>query len=351
MFGNSATAFFDIVRSMFMSRKLVYKTLEYDKPKRAPRDLWALPWASYNYPKQLKSIREKYPLDIKSASGFSGRSTVEHGDMHKTGTYTDPWGCVFVNIHEGVHGEIKDPIVKGEEWEDIDKVHFPFEWFDIDVDGVNAYCKEKNLFILSGFCPRPFERLQFIRGTEQVYMDIILRSEGMMEFIKKLHTFNMELMEKWAKTEVDALFMMDDWGAQNNLLINPDIWVEIFKPLYKDYCDIAKAYGKKMFMHSDGNILKIYPHLIEIGVDAINSQIFCMGIDELSKFAGSITFWGEIDRQHILVNQKPADVGCAVENIKEKLWKNGGCIAQCEFGVGAKPENVERVFETWDKII
>ncbi len=31
-------------------------------------------------------------------------------------------------------------------------------------------------------------------------------------------------------------------------------------------------------MHSGGNIVKIYPELIEIGLDAINSQIFRMGV-------------------------------------------------------------------------
>ena len=55
-------------------------------------------------------------------------------------------------------------------------------------------------------------------------------------------------------------------------------------------------------MHSDGNILKIYPQLIELGLDAINSQIFCMGVENLEPFAGKITFWGEMDRQHLLVN-------------------------------------------------
>ena len=32
------------------------------------------------------------------------------------------------------------------------------------------------------------------------------------------------------------------------------------------------------------------------------------------------------------------------------LWKDGGCIAQCEFGPGAKPENVYQVFKAWENI-
>ncbi len=57
-----------------MSRRIVYKTLEFDKPERAPRDLWALPWATYQYPEQVKRIHELYPSDIKSVSSFRKES-------------------------------------------------------------------------------------------------------------------------------------------------------------------------------------------------------------------------------------------------------------------------------------
>ena len=334
-----------------MSRSIVYKTLEFDRPERAPRDLWALPWADINYPSELAAMKKRFPSDIKSASSFRKESSAVRGEMHKVGTFVDAWGCVFENIHEGIHGEIRNPVVKGEEWEDIDKIHIPYEWYEIDTEGVNDYCRNNDVFVLSGFCARPFERLQFIRGTEQLYMDLALRPDGLIDFMKKLHEFNCGLMEKWAKTDVDALFMMDDWGAQNNLLISPDSWVELFKPMYRDYCSIAKESGKKMFMHSDGNIRKIYPHLIEIGVDALNSQIFCMGIDNLAEYKGKITFWGEMDRQHMLVDKTPDDIEEAVYMIKDLLWDNGGCVAQCEFGPGAKPENIIRMFETWEKAV
>jgi hypothetical protein len=103
-------------------------------------------------------------------------------------------------------------------------------------------------------------------------------------------------------------------------------------------------------MHSDGHILAIYPDLIEIGVDAVNSQIFCMGVENLAPFAGRITFWGEIDRQHLLAHATPDEVEAAVHSVHTALWRKGGCIAQCEFGAGARPENVRRVFAAWDAL-
>ena len=103
-------------------------------------------------------------------------------------------------------------------------------------------------------------------------------------------------------------------------------------------------------MHSDGNTIDIYPHLIELGLDAFNSQIFCIGVDKLEQFAGKITFWGELDRQWILPYGTTQDVREGVKKTYKTLWRNGGCIAQCEFGPGAKPENILECFKTWDEM-
>jgi hypothetical protein len=154
------------------------------------------------------------------------------------------------------------------------------------------------------------------------------------------------------QTEVDALTFMDDWGAQRGLLISPAMWRRLFKPLYKDYIDIAHRYGKTIFMHSDGFITPIIGDLVELGLDALNCQLFTMDIEELGRrYAGKITFWGEMDRQHLLPAGTPADIDRAVRRVKDALWRVGGCIAQCEFGPGGRPENVYQVYKTWEEIV
>jgi uroporphyrinogen decarboxylase len=151
---------------------------------------------------------------------------------------------------------------------------------------------------------------------------------------------------------VEAIFFMDDWGAQNSLLISPDAWRELFKPLYADYCKIAHDAGKYVFMHSDGCIFDIYEDLIEIGVDAINSQLFTMDIEEIGKrFKGRITFWGEIDRQHILPSPDVEVARRAVRRVADALYDgHGGVVAQFEFGVAARIENAYAIFEEWEKV-
>lgn len=340
------------MKIMMTSRELVYAALENGSPERAPRDMWLLPWASKKYPNEVQKIAEAFPGDFGGVRVDYEKLPVTVGDPYTIGKHVDMWGCEFDNIQEGVIGEVKNPIitVEDEEWDGTDKIHIPYELLTFDVSQVNAGCAKSDKFISCGCCPRPFEQLQFIRGTENLYMDLMDPPPKMLEFMNKMHEFYCELLNKWAKTDVDCLNYMDDWGSQKSLLINPKLWVKYFKPMYKDYIDIAHSHGKKIFMHSDGFTLDIYPHLIELGLDAFNSQIFCIGIDNLAQFKGKITFWGEIDRQNLLPNGTEEEIRAAVRKVYDTLWDNGGCIAEMEFGPGARPENVYAAFDEWDKV-
>jgi uroporphyrinogen decarboxylase len=331
------------------SRELIYQTLNFASPARAPRDLWVLPLAQWTYPLEYQSIIADYPNDIGTPSGHERERAPTKGDQYAKGEYTDEWGCTFTNIQSGVIGEVKDAQIKN--WdEDVKHVHVPREWLTIDADAINRECAGSDLFMTSGCCPRPFEQMQFLRGTVDLYMDLTEPSPAMKAFMHDMHAFYTELLIAWAKTDVDALKFMDDWGSQRILLIKPALWREYFKPMYAEYAQIAHSYDKKLFMHSDGHILAIYPDLVEIGVDALNSQIFCMGAENLKPYAGKITFWGEIDRQHLLSTGTTRDVDMAVHDVYANLWSKGGCFAQCEFGAGARPENVRQVFASWDEV-
>lgn len=196
---------------------------------------------------------------------------------------------------------------------------------------------------------RPFERLQFLRGTENVFIDLAYNTQEVRKLIAMVHDFYCADVTSWAGSNVDAIFLMDDWGTNRSLLIDPEMWRAIFKPLYKDYCDIIHDAGKFVFFHSDGHIEAIYGDLIEVGVNAINSQLFCMDLEGLArKYKGRVTFWGEIDRQHVMPFGTRADVREAVRRVRRALDDGtGGVIAQCEWGKDNSIENVAMVFETW----
>jgi len=342
------------------SRELVKRTLEFASPERIPRDVSILPWATLNYPEEVKQIQDDFPNDIIGAPPLYTevpdtviQAYAPDGAVYGLSPFVDLWGCRFEKTVRGVIGEVKEPLLKN--WDDVDKLRMPNEFLSLDVEEVDAFCRSTDKCVrgpaLTVELPRPFERLQFIRTTENVYLDILDQPEEFLILLDKLHQFYIKVLELWARTEVDVLWFMDDWGSQSSLLISPGLWRKLFKPLYKDYIDIAHQHGKYALFHSDGYILDILPDLIELGLDAINAQVFCMNVEELGRrFRGKITFWGEIDRQHILPRGSPDDVIGAVKKVKEALYQDGGVIAQCEFGAAAKPENVRLVFETWDRL-
>lgn len=328
------------------SRDLVYQTLAFDSPARTPRQLWTLPWAEEHHPSELAEIRRRFPDDILSVTGVYREPLPTKGEKYALEPYTDEWGCVFEKREKGVIGEVKQPQIAA--WKDADQVRIPVERLTLDVERVNRFCRATDCFVFPWVFPRPFEQLQFLRGTEPLYLDLIDRPAGFEALLGRMHQFYCAELEQWARTDVDALMIMDDWGAQRSMLISPKLWRALFKPLYRDYIEIAHGAGKKMFMHSDGYIMDIVGDLVELGLDALNSQVFCMDVEELgARFGGNLTFWGEMDRQQMLPLASPAEIVEATRRLRRALDHGGGLIAQCEFGPAARPENVSAFFEAF----
>ena len=333
------------------SRERSIRTLKQEEVDRLPRTLWALPGVLTYRKQQFKEINKKFPGDIGGPTFRYGQGKLCNGDPAEVGMYRDAWGSVWHVCEPGVVGEVKEyPLA---DWSALDTYKLPWELLDeADLSQVNKNCAESDKFILAGTETRPFERMQFLRGTENLFMDLACGDNEVFRLRDMLHEFYIKEMEMWAKTDVDGVSFMDDWGTQKSLLISPSLWREFYKPLYKDYCDILHSRGKYVFFHSDGNIEAIYPDLIEIGVDALNSQLFCMDFEKLGQlYAGKITFWGEIDRQNILPFGTTDDVRNAVGRAAKALikGKRTGVFAQCEWGIKDPQENIEAVFDEWNK--
>ncbi|HUI08941.1 MAG TPA: uroporphyrinogen decarboxylase family protein [Bacteroidota bacterium] len=335
-------------------RERVRAALLFTIPDRVPRDLWTLPWAEKHFPADIAALLKRYPPDIVTAPSPMLRSPRLSGDQYTPGTYTDEWGCVFRNIQEGAIGEVKDPIIPGiDMWRTVAP---PYETFPPDreraIASVNAFCMATDAFVLSEACPRPWERYQFLRGSVNALMDVATMEPGTAELLAAIHRYYMDELDFWTSTLVDGVKFMDDWGSQRQLLISPATWRSVFKPLYREYAELAHERGKFIFMHSDGNIEEILPDLAEIGIDAVNSQLFCMDLERVAReVKGRITFWGEIDRQHVLPAADPDAGRKAVRDVAARLYdSSGGVIAQLEFGLAANPAVVAAIYDEWERV-
>lgn len=299
-------------------------------------------------------LQRRHPSDV-AAPPYRYPTGKSWGVADKKGRRMDIWGCVWETGEDGVAGEVKVAPLQ-DDWSRLDHFAPPWEVLDgADLSSVNPSCVASDKFMISMWnsMPNPFERMQFLRGPEQLYLDLACLEPEVYLLRDMVHEYFMRQMSLWVKTDVDAVHIADDWGAQQSLLISPVLWRSFFKPLYKDYCDLAHAHGKFVLMHSDGYIADIIPDLIEIGVNAVNAQLFCMPIEELAeKYAGRICFWGEIDRQRLLTSGTPQEVRAAVRRVAGAFLKNKrtGVVGQCFDGKGHRLENCEAVYDEWSRV-
>ena len=186
------------------SRELVRRTVEFDRPPRIPRQLWDLPWAKDRYPREYARIKAEFPDDIVSPPKFSrdGRDLSDPPERHAAGTYVDEWGCAFDNLQAGVIGQVHRPLIK--DWTDLPKLRTPEAYLDLDWDRVNDFCRRDDRFVLAAAWLRPFERIQFLRSTENLYFDLAERPAGLAELLGRVHEYYLREAEAWARTGVDA---------------------------------------------------------------------------------------------------------------------------------------------------
>ncbi len=71
---------------------------------------------------------------------------------------------------------------------------------------------------------------------------------------------------------VDGIWTGDDFGAQNGMMISPDMWRRIFKPRMAEVFHEFRAVNPDVVVmyHCDGAIAPILGDLIEIGLDVFN---------------------------------------------------------------------------------
>lgn len=333
-----------------MGRERVWAALNFTQPDRTPRDLWSLPGLKIARRDEYEQLVAAYPMDIAAAAAAYPPSQQGLPANPQPGTYTDHWGSVWHVAEPGVIGEVKQPALV--DWSRLGGFRAPWTRLAArDFAPVHRFCAQTDCFVLSEWTANPFERLQFLRGTENLFLDLAYGVEEVRTLLQLIHEYNLEDIRGWCTTPVDGIVFCDDWGSNRSLLINPRTWRELFRPLYQEYVAQIHAAGKAAFFHSDGNIEAIYGDLVEIGIDAINSQLFVMNIEELGRlYGGKITFWGELDRQRILPFGTPEQVRAAVLRVHRALdHGQGGLIAQMEWGLRDPQANIRAAFAAWEE--
>lgn len=175
-----------------------------------------------------------------------------------------------------------------------------------------------------------FETAWALRGYEKALMDFALNPDFMDRLLDIPFNYHLTAATKLVELGVDMIWIGDDVGAQNRMLISPDTWRQFLKPRMATFISTLRSIKPdlKIAYHSDGAIYPIIPDLIEIGLDVLNPiQPRSMAPEKLKReYGDKLCFWGSIDEQHTLPFGTPTDVEHEVINRLKTLGRGGGLI-------------------------
>lgn len=202
-----------------------------------------------------------------------------------------------------------------------------------------------------------FETGQWTFGIEKFFMELALNGSLMHKYFDKVlenHMSNLEKFVKYIAPYSDIVGFGDDLGMHSGPQISTEMFCEFFKPRYKIMYDYLKSHAPhvKICLHSCGGIEPLLPHLIEVGLDAVNPvQITCkdMGHENIKKKYGKdITFWGGgCDTRDYLPNKTPKEIKEHVKKNMDIMKEGGGFVFQQVHNILANvpPENIVAMFE------
>jgi uroporphyrinogen decarboxylase len=175
-----------------------------------------------------------------------------------------------------------------------------------------------------------FETAWALRGFENLLVDFYLNPEQAKHLLDIAKNYHLEVAKKMAKKGVDMIWLGDDIGSQDALLIPPEVWREFIKPRMAEVITAAKEINPeiKIAYHTDGNNYDIIPELIEIGVDVLN-PIQTESMDPVvlkEKYGDRLCFFGAISVQSTLPFGTVEEIKQEFDERKNTLGKNGGWI-------------------------
>jgi len=273
-------------------------------------------------------------------------------------TYFDDWGIPFVTGSEGHVKRELYPMATFKTPQEILEYPWPdfmasyrHEHLEKEVQKLHnrGYAVIGRLTETSGGFI--FETAWQLRGMDNLFVDFYDDPDFARVLLDKITEINVQVSTRFAEAGVDILWLADDIGIQNTMLMSPAMWRKWLKPRLKRLIDSAKRVNPHIhiFYHSDGFIEPVIPELVEIGVDILNPiQPECMNPVRLKRLYGDeLSFFGTIGVQTVMPFGTSKDVRRAVREMIEKVGQGGGfVIAPTHFVPVEVPwENVQAFFD------
>jgi hypothetical protein len=199
---------------------------------------------------------------------------------------------------------------------------------------VDAYVDDFPVF---GSVCEGYEYAWRCMGTENALMWMLMEPEKFRAFMERVGDFLVEFASEQLRRGAGKLSGMYIWGDVayvNGMLISPDIWRDIFKPITKRIIEVCNAAGVMTIYHGCGNATRIYDDFIDIGLQGYN-PVECkahLDVVELQpEYGDRLSFVGNVDVREL----ESGDRDRIKREVLYKLQaaKGGGYIVQSDHSV------------------
>ena len=188
--------------------------------------------------------------------------------------------------------------------------------------------KERDLVVAAFMEMTIFEIAWYLRGMDRFMEELVCEEEIATVLLDKLTEIRVGMARRYAAAGVDVLMLGDDVATQIDMMISPALWRSALKPRLAEVIRAAREVNPEIliFYHGDGNMERIVPELIEIGVEILNPvQPECMDPEQMKeRFGGQLAFWGCIGTQTTMPFATPLEIKDTVRRLIETVGKGGG---------------------------
>ncbi len=227
---------------------------------------------------------------------------------------------------------VEHPLANVQEAQEVQDFPFPDPLAEGRYDDAAMYLQKykDDYFIIGDMELTMFDMMQQLVGLEKLLMDMAMEAPYLPVLIDKTRDFALAVGKKLVTMGVDSIWAGDDFGAQNGMLISPNMWRNYFKDGYRRVYAELKATNPDVIImqHCDGAVAPILGDWIEVGLEVFNPvQPNVPGHDpeELkSQFGDRLSFWGAIDQQKLLPFGTPEQIEADVKAKIEVLGRGGG---------------------------
>jgi len=276
------------------------------------------------------------------------------------GTSLDEWGVPRIKPPDGFWFISHSPLAGDKSLDDLERYPWPDPHDRDRFQGLKeqaAFLRKTTDCALITMFPRPFVSLsQFLRGYNDWFTDLILNREFIETMMEKILQICLGIGRHLLEAvgdEVDCVFVHDDLGTTDSLMMSPQMYREMIKPRHKQIFDLIRNMTRaKIIYHCDGAIHPLIQDFIDIGVDVLNPvQVSAKGLDTdtlKQEFGDHLSFWGGIDTNYVLPKGTVEEVKDEVKKRINHLAKGGGYVVASVHNIldEVPPENVVAMLNT-----